>query len=238
MINHYDNFLLLLWPELKSYGVARKDICKKVAGNNDFSIYIEFLVNKKENYIDEKINLLWKLPDIFSMSIDPYQYEWDNKVFKSHLFFTNYTNGNNEVKYEGKDVNFEFDKIHKLLITYSSDSNVLNYYFNNTLMHSIEPLNGLYNLSPDNQILIGTNSFTEYLTYSIDFKYLVISEKIIDSSEIDVIKETYIKELDEYDEYPKSDEYGLLALYDFKKYNIFKVYDYSGNSNHIYIQQI
>ena len=82
------NFLLLLWPELKSYGVARKDICKKVAGNNDFSIYIEFLVNKKENYINEKINILWKLPDIFSISIDPYQYDWENKIHDSHLFFT------------------------------------------------------------------------------------------------------------------------------------------------------
>ena len=105
-------------------------------------------------------------------------------------------------------------------------------------MYSLDASNGLYNISSDNQILIGTNSFTEYLTYSIDFKYLAISEKILDACEIDVIKETYIEELNEYDEYSKSDEYGLLAFYDFKKHNIFKVYDYSGNSNHIYIQQI
>jgi hypothetical protein len=238
MINHYDNFLLLLWPDLKSYGVAKKDICKKIAGNNDFSIYMEFSVNKKENYINEKINLLWKLPDVFSMSIDPYQYFWENRLHDSHLFFTNYTNSDNELKYEGKDVDFEFDKINKLLITYSASEHILNYYFNNDLMYSIEVLDGLYNLSSDNQILIGTNSFTDYLTYSIDFNYLIVSEKIIDISEIDIIKENYIKELNEYDEYSKSDEYNLLALYDFKKYNKFKVYDYSGNSNHIYIQQI
>jgi hypothetical protein len=238
MINHYENFLLLLWPDLKSYGVARKDICKKIAGSVDFSIYMEFSVSKKDNYVNEKINLLWKLPDVFSISIDSYQYDWENKIHDSHLFFTNYTDGNNELKYEGKDVYFEFDKINKLLITYSTNENVLDYYFNDILMHSIKIENSLYNLSSDNQILIGTNSFTEVLTYSIDFKYLVISEKTINIFEIDIIKENYIKELNEYDEYSKSDEYGLLALYDFKKYNTFKVYDYTGNNNHIYIQQI
>ena len=121
MINHYENFILLLWPDLKSYGVARKDICKKIAGSGDFSIYMEFSVSKKENYVNEKINLLWKLPDVFSISIDPYQYDWENKIHDSHLFFTNYTDGNNELKYEGKDVYFEFDKINKLLITYSAN---------------------------------------------------------------------------------------------------------------------
>ena len=100
MINHYENFILLLWPDLKSYGVARKDICKKIAGSGDFSIYMEFSVSKKENYVNEKINLLWKLPDVFSISIDPYQYDWENKIHDSHLFFTNYTDGNNELKYE------------------------------------------------------------------------------------------------------------------------------------------
>jgi hypothetical protein len=71
-----------------------------------------------------------------------------------------------------------------------------------------------------------------------DFKFLILSENILDFSNIENIKEEYLIKLDEYGEYSDSKKYGVLGLYDFKKFNRFKIFDYTGNNNHIYIQTI
>ena len=95
-----------------------------------------------------------------------------------------------------------------------------------------------FNDYDNSQILLGRNQFDAETTYDIDFKYTIFSEKILTNDIVENIKEKYLIELNEYDEYVNSNKYGLLGLYDFEKITKFKIYDYSGNSNHIYIQQI
>jgi hypothetical protein len=140
MISKFNKYALVLWPKLRAYGIEKFDICNKVIGNSNFSIYVDFMVSKTERYVDEKIMIFSKLPDIFSISIDPYEFEHNGEKFKSHLFYIDYTiydtNGNPTVKFEAKDINFEFDKMYNLLVKYNHKNKILEYYLNNELMIS------------------------------------------------------------------------------------------------------
>jgi hypothetical protein len=242
MISKFNKYALVLWPKLRAYGIEKFDICNKVIGNSNFSIYVDFMVSKTERYVDEKIMIFSKLPDIFSISIDPYEFEHNGEKFKSHLFYIDYTiydtNGNPTVKFEAKDINFEFDKMYNLLVKYNHKNKILEYYLNNELMISLKIENELYNKNDNSQIVLGTYNYTHFPSYKIDYNFLIMAEDSLSDGIYDDIKSNYLNNLNEYDEYLLTKKYGLLGFYDFKKHTAFKIFDFTGNNNHIYIQEI
>jgi hypothetical protein len=236
------NEYLVLWPILKMYGLEKGEICKKIFGKNDFTIYTKFSVNKLDSYNNEPIVIFWKIPFVCSISFDPHSYtDSENNIVDSHLFFTNYTlkvNDKDVVDRTGVYFNFEFGLDYEIMAVYSSDSSVIKYYLNNEFKFEINVDAEFFNDYDNSQILLGRNQFGAETTYDIDFKYTILSEKILTNEIVENIKEKYLIELNEYDEYVNSNKYGLLGLYDFEKITKFKIFDYTGNNNHIYIQTI
>jgi len=216
------NEYLVLWPSLKMYGLEKGEICKKLFGKDDFTIHSKFSIKKLDAYNNEPIVIFWKIPFVCSVSIDPHSYiNSKNKTINSHLLFTNYTlkvDNIDEIKRTGVYFDFNFDTEYEITITYSSNDSLIKYHLNNELL--------------------GRNQFDTETTYDVDFKFLILSERVLDFANIKNIKEEYLIKLDEYDEYSDSKKYGVLGLYDFKKVTNFKIFDYTGNNNHIYIQTI
>jgi hypothetical protein len=236
------NKYLLLWPTLKMYGLEKGEVCKKLFGINDFTIYTKFNVKKLDTYNNEPIVIFWKIPFVCSVSFDPHSYaNSENKLIDSHLFFTNYTlkvNDKDEIKRDGVYFDFEFDLDYEVTISYSVLDKLLKYHINNQLKFEVNIDNEFFNDYDNPQILLGRNQFDVETTYDVDFKYIMFSKKLITNENIKNIKEEYLKKLNKYDEYIYSDDYGLLGLYDFEKVTKFKIFDYTVNNNHIYIQTI
>jgi hypothetical protein len=135
------NEYLVLWPILKMYGLEKGEICKKIFGKNDFTIYTKFSVNKLDSYNNEPIVIFWKIPFVCSISFDPHSYtDSENNIVDSHLFFTNYTlkvNDKDVVDRTGVYFNFEFGLDYEIMVVYSSDSSVIKYYLNNEFKFEI-----------------------------------------------------------------------------------------------------
>jgi len=236
------NEYLVLWPSLKMYGLEKGEICKKLFGKDDFTIHSKFSIKKLDAYNNEPIVIFWKMPFICSVSIDPHSFiNSKNKTINSHLLFTNYTlkvDNIDEIKRTGVYFDFNFDTEYEITITYSSNDSLIKYYLNNELKFEVIIDTEFFNEYNNPQILLGRNQFDTETTYDVDFKFLILSERVLDFANIKNIKEEYLIKLDEYDEYSDSKKYGVLGLYDFKKVTKFKIFDYTGNNNHIYIQTI
>jgi hypothetical protein len=236
------NQYLVLWPSLKMYGLEKGEICKKLYGKTDFTIYSKFSVKKLDTYNNEPIVIFWKIPFVCSVSIDPHSYtDSNNETINSHLLFTNYTlkvDDKDDIKRTGIYFDFNFDVEYEISIVYSASDSVIKYYLNNELKFEVIIDSEFFNDYDNPQILLGRNQFDKETTYDVDFKFLILSENILDFSNIENIKEEYLIKSDEYGEYSDSKKYGVLGLYDFKKFNRFKIFDYTGNNNHIYIQTI
>jgi hypothetical protein len=232
------NKSLILWPSLKNYGLEKGELCNKIFNNNDFTIHVKFSVKKLDTYNNEPIIIFWKMPHVCSVSFDPHSYtNENNETIDSHLFFTNYTLNGDDIKRTGVFIDFEFDKQYEITITYSIEEKIIKYYLNDELKFEVNIDTEFFNEYDNPQILLGRNLFDIETTYEIDFEFLLLSKNILIDSQINSIELDYLKNLNEYGEYINSNDYGLLGLYDFKKVTKFKVFDFTGNNNHIYIEK-
>jgi hypothetical protein len=235
------NKSLILWPSLKTYGLEKGDVCKRIFNNNDFTIHVEFSVEKLENYDDEQITIFWKVPFIYSISINPSTYcNSDNQLIKSHLFFTNIStniDNNEKILRNGKFFDFEFNKKYLFTVVNSIETMKIKYYINYDMIFEIETGDLIFNQDDNPQILLGNDKFGELKNYNVNFDYLILSNKILNKDDIENIKENYSSNLNKYGEYNKTQNYNLLGLYDFKEFTKFKVFDFSGNNNHINIEK-
>lgn len=233
---------LILWPSLKTYNLEKGEICKNVFNDNDFTVHVEFSVDKKENYTNEPIAIFWKVPFIFSIGINPHTYQdSDGQTIHSNLFFTNCsfnTNDKEDITRKGLNFNFEFNKNYEFTVNYSVKDKKIKYYIDYEFIFDIEVGDNIFSQHENPQILLGNDKFDNEPTYCIDFKYLILSKNNLTDSEIKLIKTDYVNNLNQYNEYVNSERYGLLGLYDFKELTKFKIFDFTGNNNHIYIQTI